>query len=635
MKIEKEEQFLKIIKFAPPLFVIIISFFVIMFLFFENKKTFDEERKNIEQRYILENKEQIKQEVNRVHEYINYLQKTTEEELKNSIKARVYEAHAISTNIYEKYKDTKTKEEIFELIKVSLSSIRFNDGRGYFFMDDVYGNKLSHPIDTSIEGKNFLNFADVKGYKFFESIVNVIKNKSEKFDEYYWYKPNTNNEIARKISFFKYFEPLNIAIGTGEYFDDFEKGIQKKALDYIDLIRFGKSGYIFVINYDGIYLGHIKKNYIGKSYIENNDAADNRNVIENLIKISKAGNGFYSYVQNQKPDNKISTNKISYVQGLNEWQWLIGTGFYEDDIKDDIIEAKKRIDEKYDNYMKNILFIGLILMIILLLISKYISTFIEQKFNQYKIELNKKQTILHQQSKMAAMGEMIGNIAHQWRQPLSTITTASTGMILQKEMGILNDEFFFEATKKINSSAQHLSKTIDDFRNFFSPNKIKSNIHLENLFAITFDLISAQFSAKDIKIIKNIENIELYTYENELLQALINILNNARDELIKLPNDEEKFIFIDAFKSGTNKLEITIKDNAGGIKEENLEKVFEPYFSTKHKAQGTGIGLYMTEEIITKHLNGQIFVENKEFVYDNKTYFGAQFTIELNLSIED
>ena len=332
MKIEKEEQFLKIIKFTPPIFVVIISFFMILFLYFESKKTFNEEKTGIEQKYILKNKEQIKEEVNRVSEYINYLQKTTEEELKKSVKSRVYEAHAIATGIYEKYKDTKTKEEIFELIKVSLSSIRFNDGRGYFFMDDVYGNKLSHPIDTSIEGKNFLNFADVKGYKFFESIVNVIKNKTEKFDEYYWNKPNTNNEIARKISFFKYFEPLNIAIGTGEYFDDFEKGIQKKALDYIDLIRFGKSGYIFVINYDGIYLGHIKKNYIGKSYIENNDAADNRNVIENLIKISKAGNGFYSYVQNQKPDNKISTNKISYVQGLNEWQWLIGTGFYEDDV---------------------------------------------------------------------------------------------------------------------------------------------------------------------------------------------------------------------------------------------------------------------------------------------------------------
>ena len=632
MKIEKEEQFLKIIKFTPSIFVIIISFFMILFLYFESKKTFNEEKTGIEQKYILKNKEQIKEEVNRVYEYINYLQKTTEEELKKTVKSRVYEAHSIATGIYEKYKDTKTKEEIFELIKVALSNIRFNDGRGYFFMDDVYGNKLSHPIDTSIEGKNFLNFADVKGYKFFESIVNVIKNKTERFDEYYWNKPNTNNEVGRKISFFKYFEPLNIAIGTGEYFDDFEKGIQKKALDYINLIRFGKSGYIFVLNYDGMYLAHIKKNYIGKSYIENDDAKDNRNVIENLIKISKAGNGFYSYVQNQKPDNKTPANKISYVQGLNEWQWLIGTGFYEDDIKDEVTNAKKRIDEKYENYIKNTLFIGLVLIIILLLISKYISAFIEEKFNQYKIELNKKQTILHQQSKMAAMGEMIGNIAHQWRQPLSTITTASTGMILQKEMGILNDEFFFEATKKINSSAQYLSKTIDDFRNFFSPNKVKSKIYLENLFSMTFDLISAQFSAKDIKIIKHIENIELYTYENELLQALINILNNARDELIKLPNNEEKFIFIDASKSSVNNLQIIIKDNAGGIKEENLEKVFEPYFSTKHKSQGTGIGLYMTEEIITKHLNGEIFVENKEFIYNDKTYYGAQFTIEFSLS---
>ena len=185
MKIEKEEQFLKIIKFMPSLFIIIISSLIILFLYFENKKTFNDEKKEIEQKYILKNKEQIKEEVTRVYDYINYLQKTTEEELKTNVKSRVYEAHAIATDIYKKYKDTKSKEEIFQLIKVSLSSIRFNDGRGYFFMDDVYGNKLSHPIDTSIEGKNFLNFADVKGYKFFESIVNVIKNKTERFDEYY------------------------------------------------------------------------------------------------------------------------------------------------------------------------------------------------------------------------------------------------------------------------------------------------------------------------------------------------------------------------------------------------------------------------------------------------------------------
>ena len=125
---------------------------------------------------------------------------------------------------------------------------------------------------------------------------------------------------------------------------------------------------------------------------------------------------------------------------------------------------------------------------------------------------------------MAAMGEMIGNIAHQWRQPLSTITTASSGMVLQKQLDALSDDFFYEASNKINASAQYLSKTIDDFRNFFSPNKVKSNFLLKNTFSTALDLIQAQFKTKSINIVKHIENVEIISYENELIQALINIL---------------------------------------------------------------------------------------------------------------
>lgn len=283
METSKEKQFLKIIKFMPSIFVIFFSIFVILFLYFENKNTFNEEKKDIEEKYILENKENIKEEVSRVYSFIKQLQKSTEQELKNSVKNRVYEAHGIATGIYEKYKDTKTNEEIFELIKIALGSLSFNDGRGYIFMDDVYGNKLLHPIDTSIEGKNFIDYTDARGYKLFQSIVNVIKEKTERFDEYYWYKPNTNGQVARKISFYKYFEPLNMAIGTGEYFEDFEKMIQKKALEYINMIKFGNSGYIFVLNYDGLYLSHIKKDYIGKNYIENKGIENSENVIPEMI----------------------------------------------------------------------------------------------------------------------------------------------------------------------------------------------------------------------------------------------------------------------------------------------------------------------------------------------------------------
>ncbi|MDN5053749.1 sensor histidine kinase [Aliarcobacter butzleri] len=628
MKPSKEEQFLKIIKVMPSVFVVVFSLFVILFLYFENKKTFNKERRTIEQKYILKNKEIIKEEVSRVFTFTKQLQKNTEEELKQNVKNRVYEAHEMATNIYEKYKTTKSKQEIFQIIKVALSGIRFNEGRGYFFIDDIYGNKLSHPIDTSIEGKNFLNYTDVNGYKFFENIVNTIKEKTERFDEYYWYKPNTNKEIGRKIAFYKTFEPLNIAIGTGEYFDDFEKIIQKKALDYINLVRFGKSGYIFIINYDGTYLNHIRKDYIGKNYLENDEVKDKKRVISDLINIAKNGNGFYTYIQN-KPSTEHPTEKISFVQGMDDWNWLIGAGFYEDDLNQEIADVKKKLDRNYEKYALNILILGMILIIFLLVASRYVSIFLENKLKEYKKELDNKQAILYQQSKMAAMGEMIGNIAHQWRQPLSIITTATSGMVLQKQMGVLTDEFFFEASNRINASSQYLSQTIDDFRNFFIPNKEKSKVNLIEIFKKTLDLISAQFSSKDIEIIKNIEGVEFESYENELIQALINILNNSRDELIK--KDGERFIFVDAFEKD-NFINIIIKDNAGGVIKENLDKIFEPYFTTKYKSQGTGIGLYMTEEIITKHLNGTICVENVEFTYNEKEYFGAEFTIRIDLN---
>ncbi|MFY9081608.1 cache domain-containing protein [Aliarcobacter butzleri] len=628
MKMSKEEQFLKIIKFMPSVFVVVFSIFIILFLYFENKKTFTKEKKEIEEKYILKNKEIIIEEVTGVYEFTKELQKNTEEELKQNVKNRVYEAHAIASSIYENYKDTKSKKEIFELIKVAFDKIRFNDGRGYFFMDDTYGNKLSHPVDKSIEGKNFIDYTDVRGYKLFQSIVNTIKDKTERFDEYYWYKPNTNGKIGRKISFYKYFEPLNIAIGTGEYFDDFEKTIQKKALEYISMIRFGKAGYIFVINYDGIYLSHIRKEYIGKSYTENLAMSKNEKFIPDMIEIAKNGNGFYSYIQN-KPNSESQMEKMSFVQGMNDWNWLIGAGFYEDDLKQEILEVKEKLDKNYEKYVANILIVGIVLIVFLLIVSRYVSIFLENKLKEYKRELDNKQAILYQQSKMAAMGEMIGNIAHQWRQPLSIITTATSGMVLQKQMGVLTDEFFFEASDRINHSAQYLSETIDDFRNFFIPNKEKSKVNLLEVFKKTLDLISAQFNSKEIKIIKNIETIEFESYENELIQALINILNNSRDELIK--KDGERFIFVDAFEKD-NFINIIIKDNAGGVIKENLNKIFEPYFTTKYKSQGTGIGLYMTEEIITKHLNGTIGVENVEFTYNDKQYFGAQFTIKIDLN---
>ena len=243
-----------------------------------------------------------------------------------------------------------------------------------------------------------------------------------------------------------------------------------------------------------------------------------------------------------------------------------------------------------------------------------------------EIEKQQKDELLYQQSKMAAMGEMIGNIAHQWRQPLSTISTASTGTKLQKEMNCLSDEDLYSALTSINNSAQYLSKTIDDFRDFFNPSNNKvTEFDISDAISKTLNLVKAQFVAKDIEIIQNIEEYKINSIENELIQVLVNLLNNARDAL-DVTENQRRLIFINTY-SKDNILYLEIQDNAKGIPEDIIDRIFEPYFTTKHQSQGTGIGLYMSKEIVEKHLNGKLIVSNKEYVFDGISYVGACFTI--------
>jgi PAS domain S-box-containing protein len=251
------------------------------------------------------------------------------------------------------------------------------------------------------------------------------------------------------------------------------------------------------------------------------------------------------------------------------------------------------------------------------------------KIKLLEIDKEYKDKLLYQQSKMAAMGEMIGNIAHQWRQPLSTISTASTGAKLQKEMDLLTDYQLYKLLTSINDSAQYLSQTIEDFRSFFNPNNNKINeFNISDTLSKTLKLISAQFTTKDIEIIENIEPYNLVSIENEIIQVLINILNNARDALL-IKEKQRKLLFINTYKKDKS-LCIEILDNAGGIDIDIIDRIFEPYFTTKHESQGTGIGLYISYDIIKNHLNGSLIVSNEKYHYEDIDCEGAKFIIEIS-----
>ena len=244
-----------------------------------------------------------------------------------------------------------------------------------------------------------------------------------------------------------------------------------------------------------------------------------------------------------------------------------------------------------------------------------------------KKELIDYENIMKRQSKMAAMGEMLENIAHQWRQPLSAISVLSTGMILQNEEKLLTQDSLSSGLSEINEQAQYLSKTIDDFRNFFKPNKQKNYFNLEDLFRSSIKLSRAKYSDNNIDFIIKSEELELYTYENEFLQVILNLIGNAEDELKN--KDFKKCIIIESYKENDYVL-INVKDNGGGISPDIMGRIFEPYFTTKHNYQGTGIGLYMSQNII-KHMNGSIEVSNCDITYEGDHYTGACFEIKIPL----
>ncbi len=246
-------------------------------------------------------------------------------------------------------------------------------------------------------------------------------------------------------------------------------------------------------------------------------------------------------------------------------------------------------------------------------------------------KLKEKEQIIMQQSKMAAMGEVLENIAHQWRQPLSSISTASTGVKIQNEMGILNNKTLNESMAMINDSAQYLSKTIDDFRGFFRPNQKKEYFKISDAIEKVMLIVGNKYKNENINFEKDIEDFQILNYDNALIQVLINIFSNSQDAFYE-NKIEDKFIFIDVYDDEYSAI-IQIKDTAGGIPSKIIQKIFEPYFTTKDKSLGTGIGLYMCEEIVKKHMKGTINVENTQFIHNNKKYTGAMFTIILPLKI--
>jgi signal transduction histidine kinase len=253
----------------------------------------------------------------------------------------------------------------------------------------------------------------------------------------------------------------------------------------------------------------------------------------------------------------------------------------------------------------------------------------EEKLNEQIVINTEIQKKLAQNEKKAALGDITSNIAHQWRQPLSTISTLATGMLMEKEMGLLTDESIKEFCKQINENAQYLSNTIDDFRKFALSDREEDlfdvRTSIENLMKLMENRLKDYHVHTEIHIEKD---LKVYGYSNHFLQMLINLVNNSIDALLA-NRDDDRYLKISVGEDARGSVIVKVRDNGGGIDPKIINRIFEPYFTTKHKSQGTGLGLHMTQRLAEESLKGSIEVENVTFRYRGKSFQGAEFTVTL------
>ncbi len=241
-----------------------------------------------------------------------------------------------------------------------------------------------------------------------------------------------------------------------------------------------------------------------------------------------------------------------------------------------------------------------------------------EKLVEEKTQENIKQfEMLQQQSKLAAMGEMVGAIAHQWRQPLNTIALELQFIEDDFDDELIDKKYLKEFSQRNMNLVNFMSKTIDDFRNFFTQNKVKTSFSIKNKISEVMNMLSPQMKNHNITMELLGEDFTVLGLQGEFQQVILNIVNNAKDAIVE-NKIEDAYVNINIFRK-ENKGYIEINDNAGGIPANVIERIFEPYFTTKEQGKGTGLGLYMSKMIIDNNFLAKLDVEN--------TSYGAKFTI--------
>jgi two-component system, sensor histidine kinase len=365
--------------------IIVVAFLYIIIQIREFKNDSESSRYN----YMESQKSVAKNETEKVVDYINYTRMFIEDKMKTDLRERTIQAWLIIDNIYRANKGRYSTAQISKMVNDALRPIRFNRGRGYFFMVSMDGTELLYPVAPQFEGKNLLDLKDDKGNFVIRDELKVISESDEGYVTDYWMKPGEGkHKLFPKISYIKRYADLDAYVGCGEYLDNVERDVQEEVLQKIKTIRFGKDGYIFVNTFDGKAVIIDSDKYKAGDNVWDLTDPDGIKVIQEEYKIAqRKEGGFLSYKWKKLNSSKV-ISKITFVKGVPEWEWVVGAGIYVDEI--DVQIAKDR-SVLYANLAIQIIFTFCTLLgvlIILFFITRKLAANIDGEFNLFAQKLS-------------------------------------------------------------------------------------------------------------------------------------------------------------------------------------------------------------------------------------------------------
>jgi len=327
----------------------VIFFAIGCFVVVREYVEYTDESSRMKNDYLATRREMLKNEVNRAIDFINYSRSDTEKRLEESIKTRVYEAHAIATHLYRKHAVIKSESEVLAIILDALRPVRFNNGRGYYFATGFDGVEILFADRPEFEGKSLSDMRDAEGAFVIRDMIGIVKQDGEGFYRYAWTKPGMEGRTFPKTAYIKYFEPFDMFIGTGEYVDDVKQDVQREVLERIGKIRFGRDGYIFVVGFDGATLMNgVQPELIGQNHWELSDPNGLKVIQEERKAAEKPEGDFIHYLWEKSSTGRIAP-KMSFVRGIPEWRWMVGAGIYMDEIESAMAEKETEMWHRIKN----------------------------------------------------------------------------------------------------------------------------------------------------------------------------------------------------------------------------------------------------------------------------------------------